>query len=264
MYKEEDKALEALNHALDLGITYVDTAFSYGNGRSEERVGKVMKTRRKGVWLATKIQDRNGDAAMRIFEGSLKRLQTDHVDLVHIHGLGDEDDLKAVEAPDGVLKVFYKLRDQKMARFIGVTCHSNPGVLKQALERHDFDCTQMALNAAQVGQDRKVKTGPDFSFQSVALPVALRKKMGVTAMKIFAQERLSGAAPVDQLIRYSMSLPVAAAVIGMPKLEYLEENVRIAKAFKPLPKSEMQDLSRRLSAAHKASLDRFFSDHIDA
>ena len=78
MYKEEDKAIEALNRALDLGITYVDTAFAYGNGLSEERVGKVMATRRNGVWLATKVPKRNGEEAMRIIDGSLKRLQTDH------------------------------------------------------------------------------------------------------------------------------------------------------------------------------------------
>ncbi len=76
-----------LNHALDLGITYVDTAYAYGNGKSETRVGKVMATRRKEVWLATKIPDRTRDAFMSRLEGSLKRLQTDHVDLVHIHDL---------------------------------------------------------------------------------------------------------------------------------------------------------------------------------
>src|SRR6266851_8741795 len=92
MYKEEDKALEALNRAFDLGITYVDTAYGYGNGVSEERVGKVMKTRRKEVWLATKINKRDGDEAKRIIEGSMKRLQTDHVDLLHIHSLTDEAD----------------------------------------------------------------------------------------------------------------------------------------------------------------------------
>src|SRR6266542_443469 len=82
MYKEEDKALEALNHAFDLGITYMDTAYGYGNGLSEERVGKAFKARggRKGIFLATKINKRPGDEAMRILEGSLKRLQTDQVD----------------------------------------------------------------------------------------------------------------------------------------------------------------------------------------
>src|SRR3954451_14563794 len=88
-YKEEDRALAALNHALDLGITYVDTAYGYGNGQSETWVGKIMPQRRKSLFLATKVNARNGDEAMRIIEGSLRRLQTDHVDLLHIHGLTD-------------------------------------------------------------------------------------------------------------------------------------------------------------------------------
>ena len=92
-YPDDDKAVEALNRALDKGITYVDTAYSYGDGKSEERVGKVMKTRRAEVWLTTKVQDRSGDGAMRILEGSLKRLQTDHLDLIHIHSLTTPDDL---------------------------------------------------------------------------------------------------------------------------------------------------------------------------
>src|SRR5262249_49023206 len=151
MYKDEDKALEALNRAFDLGITYMDTAYGYGDGKSEERVGKVMKTRRKGIFLATKINARKGDEAQRILERSMKRLQTDQVDLIHVHSLTDENDLASVEAPDGVLKVLLKLRDQKVTRFIGITSHTDPVVLKTALERHDFDCTQMALNAARAG-----------------------------------------------------------------------------------------------------------------
>lgn len=266
MYKEEDQALEALTKALDMGITYVDTAFSYGNGKSEERVGKIMKTRRKEVWLATKVQDRSYDGAMRIIEGSLKRLQTDQVDLLHIHALGDADDLKKAE--EGALKALYKAREQKLARFIGVTCHSDPTVLKTALERHDFDCTQMALNAARVGM-RNGKGGMEIndamkdSFELIALPVAHKKKMGVTAMKIFGQEGLVGKAAVDKLIRYSLTLPVAAAVLGMPKLEFLDENIRIAKAFKPLSKSEMHSLNGDLKLA-KMELDQFFANHVDA
>lgn len=266
MYKEEDQALEALTKALDMGITYVDTAFSYGNGKSEERVGKIMKTRRKEVWLATKVQDRSYDGAMRIIEGSLKRLQTDQVDLLHIHALGDADDLKKAE--EGALKALYKAREQKLTRFIGVTCHSDPTVLKTAIERHDFDCTQMALNAARVGM-RNGKGGMEIndamkdSFELIALPAAHKKKMGVTAMKIFGQEGLVGKAAVDKLIRYSLTLPVAAAVLGMPKLEFLDENIRIAKAFKPLSKSEMHSLNGDLKLA-KLELDQFFADHVDA
>ncbi|MCC6859205.1 MAG: aldo/keto reductase [Bryobacterales bacterium] len=259
-YKDEDQAQEALNKALDLGISYIDTAYSYGEGVSEKRVGLVMKTRRKGVFLTTKISQRNGDEAMRTFEGSLKRLQVDQVDLCHIHALMGKDDLERIEAGNGVLNTLLKLRDQKMARFIGVTCHNDPEVLKTALERHDFDCVQMALNAARVGMGKNIAG----SFESIALPVAKAKKLGVIAMKVFAQDKLVGQAPADKLLQYSLSLPVAAAVVGMPKLEHIEANVRAAKAFKPMPRAEMEALSGRLAAANKMALDRYFAHHIDA
>jgi predicted aldo/keto reductase-like oxidoreductase len=269
MYKDEDKALEAVNRALDLGINYMDTAYGYGDGKSEERIGKVMKTRRKGVFVATKINKRSGDEAMRVLEGSLKRLQVDQIDLIHVHSLTDEADLAAVEAKGGVLETLLKLRDQKVTRFIGITSHTNPVVLAQALERHDFDCTQMALNAAMVG----MKNGKDGmvineamkpSFQTIALPVANRKKMGVIAMKVFAQEGLLGQAPLEKLMYYSLSLPVTLVTLGMPKPEYIDHNVELAKAFKPLSKGEMQDLSTRLSDKNKAAFDRFLSTHVDA
>ncbi|MEX2264836.1 MAG: aldo/keto reductase [Bryobacteraceae bacterium] len=268
-YKEEDKAIAALNQAFDLGITYMDTAYGYGSGVSEERVGKAMKTRRKGIFLATKINVRKGDEAQRILEGSMKRLQTDQVDLIHIHSLTGEDDLKAVEANDGVLKVLYKLRDQKVTRFIGITSHTDPTVLRAALERHDFDCTQMALNAALVGMKNGkggmvINEAMKPSFETIALPVALKKKMGVIAMKVYAQEGLLGQAPLEKLLYYSLSLPVAVAVVGMPKIEHIEQNVRMAKGFKKLSKGEMQELAKTLSDKNKAALDRFFANHVDA
>jgi hypothetical protein len=94
-YKDEDKALEALNKAIDIGIHYIDTAQTYGNGVSETRVGKVMATRRKEVFLVTKIQERDPDKAMKRLEQSFKNLQTDRIDLVHIHSLTTAEDLAA-------------------------------------------------------------------------------------------------------------------------------------------------------------------------
>src|SRR4029453_9222544 len=133
-------------------------------------------------------------------------------------------------------------------RSIGVTTHTDPTVLKTALERHDFDVTQMAPNAALVGMKGSEKgmiPNPDMqtSFETVALPVARAKKMGVIAMKIFGQEALVGAAPPEKLLYYSLTLPgVSAAVVGMPKPEFMEENVALAKSYKPLAKAEMRTL----------------------
>ncbi len=111
MYQDEDRALEALSHAIDLGITYIDTAHAYGDGKSEERIGRLMPSRRNEVVLATKLPGRKADEAKRQLELSLKRLRTDRLDVLHIHALKDEADLAAIEAPDGVLKVLRDARD---------------------------------------------------------------------------------------------------------------------------------------------------------
>jgi len=114
-------------------------------------------------------------------------------------------------------------------------------------------------------QSTRMVPNPDIksSFETVALPVANRKNMGVIAMKVFAQEALVGAAAPEKLLSYSLSLPVTAAVVGMPKLEHIDANVSIARSFRPLSKEEMQRMSGGLSKQYKASIDRFFSTHVD-
>ena len=101
------------------------------------------------------------------------------------------------------------------------------------------------------------------SFETVALPVAIRKNIGVTAMKIFGADGLVGQVPSEKLLYYSLSLPVAGAILGMPKVEHILENSKMARSFKPLEKSEMLDLSQALSSKNKMALDRYLSNHID-
>ncbi len=270
MYQGEEEALSALNSALDMGITYIDTSDDYGKDHlSERRVGIAIKGRRDKIFLTTKLSSRDGNQSFRTIEASLKALNVDHVDLIHVHALTTADDLKKIEAKGGPLEQVLKMRDQKMTRFVGISCHADPKVLKTALERHDFDCTQMALNAGTMAMtsgssgmvpDPSVKT----SFATDALPVALRKKMGVLAIKAFAQDALIGQAPLEKLLYYTLSLPVTAAVIGMPKREHIEHNVTMAKNFKPLSAEEMKQMSHTLSQKNKAALDRHFLNHIDA
>ena len=255
MYEDEEKATAALNHAIDLGITYLDTAYSYGDGKSESRVGKVMATRRKEVWLATKIPDRTRDAFLKRLEDSLKRLQTDHVDLVHIHSLGRADDLEKIEAPNGALKGLLEAREQKLARFIGMTSHTSGEVMANAIQRHGLDCVQMALNASRNGR-----------FEELALPAAKAKNLGVIAMKVTGQEFLlgsdAGKANIDSLLHYSMSLPVTTAVVGMPKLEMLEHNTTIARNFSQLSNDEMDRLRQQLTPS-RDGLEHRLSGHLD-
>jgi len=255
MYKDEESAAVILNRAIDSGITYLDTAFAYGDGESETRVGQVMATRRKEVWLATKIPDRTRDGFLRRLEGSLKRLKTDHVDLVHIHSLGHADDLAKIEEPDGALKGLMEAREQKMARFAGMTSHTDGEVMAKAIERHDLDCVQMALNASRNGR-----------FEELALPAANKKNLGVIAMKITGQEFLvgdgSGKANMTSLLRYSMSLPVTTAVVGMPKPEMLAHNVEIARGFSPLDDQEKERIRQQVGPSREG-LEQKLVGHVD-
>jgi len=255
MYKDPDSATAILNRAIDLGITYLDTAYAYGDGESETRVGRVMATRRKDVWLATKIPDRTRDEFLRRLEASLKRLQTDHVDLVHIHSLGQAEDLEKIEAKDGALKGLMEAREQKMARFAGMTSHTNGEVMAKAIEHLDLDCVQMALNASRNGR-----------FEELALPAANKKNLGIIAMKITGQEFLvgegAGKADMNSLLRYSMSLPVTTAVVGMPKPEMLAHNIDIAKGFSPLSDTEKDQLRQKLGNAREG-LEKKLVGHLD-
>jgi len=255
MYESEDAAQAALNRAIDLGITYLDTAYSYGDGKSESRVGQIMATRRKEVWLATKIPDRTRDGFLRRLEGSLKRLRVDHVDLVHMHSLGQADDLAKIEAPNGAMKGALEAREQKMTRFVGMTSHTNGEVMAQAIRHNDLDCVQMALNASRNGR-----------FEELALPEAKKRNLGIIAMKVTGQELLlgSGSGKTDRksLLRYSMSLPVTTAVVGMPHLEMLEQNIESARNFSPLNDSEMDAIRQQMSPA-RGGLENRLTGHLD-
>jgi uncharacterized protein len=257
MYENEDEALRALNQVIDSGVTYLDTAMDYGKGLSETRVGLVMKTRRKEVWLATKVspEARTRDEALREVEKSLKRLQTDRVDLLHLHSLTTGEDLQKIEAKDGAIKALYELRDQKVARFIGMTSHTDGAVMAKAIEHNDLDCVQMAMNPSRALQ-----------FEELALPAAKKKNLGVILMKVTAQEKLLGAgagkADIEPLIRYALSLPVSTAVIGMPKLQFVDQNIAIAKSFKPMDAGEMDQLRSQV-ASQRVSLEKFFMRHRD-
>jgi uncharacterized protein len=269
-YNEEDAAV-AIHKALDLGVSYIDTCDDYGKDHlSERRIGAAIKGRRDGIFLATKVSARVPEDVPRVVELSLKCLQVDHVDLLHIHSLSDADDLARIEAKGGVLDQVLRLRDQKMTRFIGITSHTDPAVLAKALDRHDFDCTQMALNAATAammsGSNGRMVPNPAMksSFESLALPVAVRKRMGILGMKVFAQDALIGQATPEKLLYYTLTLAVSAAVVSMPKFEHIEHNTAMAKAFRPLSPVEMKDLSGPLTEKNKEALDRFFRTHIDA
>ncbi|MBK7713035.1 MAG: aldo/keto reductase [Bacteroidales bacterium] len=255
---KEELSVQIINKAIDLGINYIDTAAWYGrptatitqeeaHGHSERNIGQVMKNRRKEVFLATKTHDRTYDGSMRLMEKSLKNLQTDHIDLWQIHNVkGPEiDALDKFFAADGVVKAMEKMRDEKVIRFIGFTGHENPAVLKALGERYPFDNVLVALNAADKHYDPFIEN---------FLPTAVSKNLGIVGMKIPARDRIfahGGIITIKEAMEYVMSLPISTIIIGLDDVAQLEENIKIAKSFKPLTAEQMLAIEEKTKPYYK-------------
>jgi aryl-alcohol dehydrogenase-like predicted oxidoreductase len=249
--------VELANAAVDAGIHYFDSAPSYGGGQSERNYGEVLARRRKEVFLAGKTGQRTYDGAMREFEEILKRLRTDHVDLLQIHGARVGEDLTAWGRPNGILKALEKLRDEKLTRFIGVTGHESADVMCQAITMYDFDTILTTFNPT-------AKRRP---YGQKVLPLANRKGLGVLAMKVMGGELGSLAignpikndgkpnhddapqqATASELIRYVLGLPISVAVVGMSSFEQLQVNVTAARET-PLNDKQQAALEARMREA---------------
>jgi aryl-alcohol dehydrogenase-like predicted oxidoreductase len=238
--EDEGKALQILEVALDSGFFYWDTAFNYTNQAivSEERIGRILERRRDEVFLATKFEERSYEGVMRQLEGSLKRLRTDRLDLYQVHLVESMADLDTLGRRGGALDALRKIKEQKIARFIGFSGHSDAAAMAEAARRHDFDTMLIALNHYQERHG---------DFEGGAIPVAASRKMGVMVIKsVRPRETVAGLAPAD-LIRYALTLPlVHAAVVGTDSVEVVRKNAALLRDFRPLPAEEMRRLTVKL------------------
>ena len=247
--KDKDAITALVTEALDSGINYVDTAFNYGDGRSEENLGMIMGTpRRREIFLATKCEDRTYDGALKQVETSLKRLRTDHLDLIQVHYVTDKDDLKAMLAKDGVVPALEKLRDQKVVRFIGVTGHPQYPRVAEALAAYDWDTF---LGFVNPHPDTRVSLEEQ-------MPLARKKGMGIVAMKVFGGSQPAtlvgdgpGRAPARRLLQYALSQPIATAIPSISTRAHLQENLEVARHFQPMSRTEMAELEERFRTAPK-------------
>jgi predicted aldo/keto reductase-like oxidoreductase len=243
--KDPEKSMELLNYALNHGLYYWDTAhdYVYDNVASEERYGLVLKDRRKEVFLSTKVGDRSYDGAMKHVEESLKRLQTNHLDLLQIHNITSLEDVDKIGAKDSVLKAVHKLKQEKVTRFIGFTGHSSASAMKAMVDRFEFDTMLIALNHYSQGKE---------DFEKQAVPAAVAKNMGVLAMKaIRPKETVKDVKPED-LIRYALTLPgFSAAAVGIDSMDVLKKNIALLQNFKPMTDVEMSQMG--------SALEPFFS-----
>jgi len=234
MHDRHDEAVEIVNRAIDLGINYIDTSALYGNGASELNIGTVMRERRDEVFLASKSHDYTYDGTMALVEQSLRRLQTDYLDLYQHHFLGRIGQLEQLQE-NSARQAFERLREEGVIRHIGVTGHSSR-VLADALNDYPYDCALITLNAA-----REVMDDPKDLDRFFRL--AQEKEVGVIAMKVVARGALiERGLDIRQLLPYVLSYPVSTAVVGISDVSHLEENVRIASAFEQFSEEEMAEI----------------------
>jgi uncharacterized protein len=238
--EKPDQSVELLNAALDNGLYYWDTASNYTTDKviGEERFGLVLKDRRQEAFVATKVEEMTADGAMRQFERSLKRLQTDHVDILQIHSVDTLEEVGQVGAKGGVLEALHKLKEQKAARLIGFSCHSSAEVATAMVDRYDLDTMLIALNHQQ---------GVKGDMEKGAIPAAARKDMGIMVIKVIRpRETVAGVNP-EGLIRYALTLEhVHSAVIGTDGLGVLKENIALLRNFQKMTPAEMQTMTIRL------------------
>lgn len=232
LYKRSDRAVRIILRALRLGINYFDTAPLYQD--SELNYGEVLPTHRKRMFIATKTDKRYYSSAWRQFERSLKRLRVDRVDLLQLHHLDFAEEVDAVMAPMGAARMAHEAKEQGLTRFVGVSGHTDPGVLLKAINRYPFDTILMSLNPAETHLH---------SFQDKLLPRANQLGMGVIAMKVMARGMIFRAIPsAHMLLNYALTLPISTAIIGVMNDQQLARNAQIASRFVPLSPKAMRAL----------------------
>jgi uncharacterized protein len=247
-----DEAIRLVHAAIDAGITFMDTAWEYHDGESEARLGEALSQgdHRGRVFLMTKncAHDRTAADSMRKLEESLRRLRTDAIDLWQIHEVVWPDDPDRIYAPGGAGEAMLRAREQGKVRFIGFTGHKSPAIFRRMLElAPDFpwDTLQMPVSVL------------DWHFNSFAqeiLPLAQARGLGVIGMKSLAAGRLVAETDMtpQEAIAYSLSQPIATLCVGVDSMAVLEQDLAIARDFRPLPPAE---LARIRDKAHRHAWD---------
>jgi len=238
--KDDNEAIRIMHAAIDEGLTFFDNAWDYHNGHSEEVMGKALAGgRREKVFLMTKNCERDYAGSMKNLDDSLRRLQTDRLDLWQFHEMVYDNDPDWVFEKGG-LKAALEAKKAGKVRHIGFTGHKDPRIhLKMLGKPFDWDSAQMPINLL----DRYYR-----SFQQEVVPVCLKKNVGVIGMKGLAGGGTEGrlieklGMKAEDCYRYCLSLPVATQVVGITTMEQLKADIAMARNFKPLTKPEQEQL----------------------
>lgn len=247
-----EDALALYREALELGVTYFDTAPNHtGYGQAQVQLGHFLKEHRRQVFLVTKTFESEGDKALALLQKNLQELQTERADLVYAHSLGSLD-LATATGPRGVFQALLKAKKDGLTRFVGVSGHHLPGRFLPVLRDFDLDVVMNAVNFV----DRHT-----YNFEGSVWPEARRRNLGLVAMKVFggmkpgAREASNSMLPPDRhelALRYALSQEgVSLAIVGMATREELRQNVERARRFQPLTAAETAELEaagKRLAA----------------
>ena len=246
--KDDKECIRLMHSALDEGITFFDNAWEYNGGRSEEMMGKAlaMDGRRSKVFLMTKACERDYAGAMRNLEESLKRLQTDYLDLWQFHEIDCDNDPEWV-FEKGAAKAALDARKQGKIRFIGFTGHKDPQLHLEMLKRpFHWDTAQMPINVLDAHYR---------SFQRQVVPLCIDRNIGVIGMKGLAGGWPTATIPTktgvsaEDCIRYCLSLPISTQVVGLSSLDELKALLSVARRFEPMSTEEKQMLLSKVKDA---------------
>lgn len=229
-FGREEEADLLINTAIDLGVNYMESARAYAG--SESYYGRALKGRRKDVILASKSHSRDRAGAMKHLEETLENMKTDYLDVWQVHDVRTDDDVKSIFGPGGAIEAFVEAREKGYVRFIGVTGHQDPVVIRKCIETFDFDTVLIPVNPAE----------PSYRcFLEDVIPAASGKDMGVVAMKVLLRGLFD--APKKLMISYALTQPVSTAVVGCDSVLQLRENASAAANFLKLKSVEVQRLT---------------------
>lgn len=225
-----------IDHAIDLGITYFDSARIYGNGVSEERYGKFLIPKyRKQIFLNSKSIERTYDGVMKDIETSLETLKTDYLDMYTIHGIDQMEDVNTLLSASGGYKAFLKLRDEGVVKNICFSYHKWNEASQKCFSEFDVDVVMCVINAARFNGN-----------EDNLIPQAIKRDLGIVAIKIMGQNALIGNVTGNDLLRYALTMPFSVANVGMDGFAPLESCVEVAK--EPLlSASEAEKIRTRLN-----------------
>jgi len=262
---DENDSIHLVRSAIDRGITFLDNCWDYNNGQSEIRMGKALRDGyREKAFLMTKIDGRSKEEASRQIDECLKRLQTDHIDLLQHHEIIRLDDPDRIFAEGGAHEAVLEAKKAGKIRHIGFTGHKDPFMHLRMLQTASdngfrFETVQLPLN---------VMDGHEFrSFQHQVVPVLLKENIGILGMKTFGDNfilRSNTVTPIEAL-HYVMSLPTSVVITGIDKPEILDQALEAVRTYKKLDESQMTAmLDRTQTAATKGAFELYkTSTHFD-